>query len=463
MPLHNHFFVYTNDLVDHQDNAPDPRPLPDSSLSALPSQETQALLSSRASSQSFSQTTQASSKSETRTLVYACLLTTLFFFVELVGGYIAGSLAIMSDAAHLLSDLAGFLISLIAVSVAHLPANAQMSFGFARAEVLGAFVSILFIWALTAVLVYIAIVRLFNPRPINGPIMLVLGVIGLFVNIILGCVLGHGHHGHSHGHSHSHSHNHNHNHVHDRSHVHDDSHVHSHSHANAHQSADHSASHACDSISIPDDVATYQSQEPHLSSHESQSKFDFLSVLFRNDIKSVNLRAAYLHVLGDTLQSVGVIVAAVTVTLYPTWTFVDPLCTVLFAIIVIMTTKELAAETMTVLMEGTPASLRLEDIHSCLMRIKGVSRVCDLHVWSITPRRPALSVHLKRKDGFTAHEVLKETKMVLANQFGIFHATIQVNCETSECCDDNVYFEMDSNQKNCMSHDALIAPSPSFV
>ena len=88
-----------------------------------------------------------------------------------------------------LSDLAGFLISVTAIFVARLPANAKMSLGFARDEVLGAFISILFIWSLTAALVPFAVYRIFNPEPVNGCLMLALGCIGLAVNLALGLVL----------------------------------------------------------------------------------------------------------------------------------------------------------------------------------------------------------------------------------------------------------------------------------
>lgn len=415
MPLHNHFFAYNDDRP-AQDSVPPTSPPSNSeqpSFTMVPA-ETDPLIPKSA--------TDHSTQKETRTLIYACILTTFFFLVELIGGYIAGSLAIMSDAAHLLSDLAGFAISLLAVSVSRLPPNAQMSFGFARAEVLGAFVSILFIWALTLLLVAFAIERLFNPQPVDGPIMLALGIIGLVVNIILGFVLGHSHHGHSHAHSHDDSH--------------DDSHV-NHDVEEGHSSPNHDHHHDHD--------------DHHHENHEAETKPSWRTIFFASDAASVNIRAAYLHVLGDALQNVGVIVAAIVMTIQPNWSFIDPICTLLFAIIVIMTTRSLAQETMTVLMEGTPPSVKTDDIYQKLMQINGVSRVGDLHVWSITARLPALSVHLYQQPEALGHDVVREAKQMLANAFGIHHATIQVNCETSDCCED-VFFERDSNKKSCLSY-----------
>lgn len=355
---------------------------------------------------------------ETRTLIGACVLTTFFFFVELIGGYYAGSLAIMSDAAHLLSDLAGLMISLLAVAVARLPPNATMSFGFARAEVLGAFVSILFIWALTIVLVIFAIHRLFAPSAVNGPLMLLLGAIGLAVNVVLGVVLGHGHHGHAHGHGHDDDHAHDHQHSEaEHNHAHND-----HNHGGHHNDHDHS-----------DDTG-----------HDAPGR-DWRSILFGHSIKSVNVRAAYLHVLGDALQNVGVLTAALFITIWPSWSFIDPICTLFFAAIVFMTTAQLARETMAVLMEGTPPGVKLNQIHDLLKDIQGVHRVGDFHVWSITASRPALSVHLYMTAEAAGHEVLKSAQRLLAEKFGIFHATIQVNCDTAECCDDK------QNGDSCVS------------
>lgn len=345
---------------------------------------------------------------EMRTLAVACVLTTIFFFIELIGGYYAGSLAIMSDAAHLLSDLAGLLISLLAVSVARIPASEVMSFGFARAEVLGAFVSLIFIWCLTAVLVVSAIDRLFSPQPVHGPLMLLLGGIGLLVNIALGLVLGHSHHGHSHGDSHEHSHEHS------------DGHSHEHSHDHLHE---HSGDHDHD-VEGQDGGST------------APSFWDWWRWM-GNDIESINIRAAYLHVLGDLLQSVGVLVAALLITLLPSMTVLDPLCTLLFAAIVLFTTKDLAVQTIGVLMEGTPPGTSLRAVNERLLAVPGVQRVGDFHVWSITVRRPALSVHLIKDCSVSDHKVLKDAQKVLRDEFAINHSTIQINCKEKGCCADD--------------------------
>jgi cation diffusion facilitator family transporter len=122
---------------------------------------------------------------------------------EIVGGWISGSLAIVTDAAHLLSDIAGFLISLFALTWSTKPANTNMSFGYHRAEILGALLSIAMVWALTAYLVFEAIERIKYPQPINAKVMLVVAVVGLVVNIIIIIALTlHDNHHHEHENQH---------------------------------------------------------------------------------------------------------------------------------------------------------------------------------------------------------------------------------------------------------------------
>lgn len=148
-----------------------------------------------------------------KTAMYKLLLITgisfTFMLAEIVGGYISGSLAIITDAAHMLSDVAGFLISYFAIYMGNRPANHNMSFGYHRAEILGALTSIMLIWGIIIYLFIEAIHRLVDPEEINGEVMLITAVVGLFCNLIsiftlhsCGGEHGHHHHGHSHGEAH---------------------------------------------------------------------------------------------------------------------------------------------------------------------------------------------------------------------------------------------------------------------
>ena len=148
-------------------------------------------------------------------LLHVVLLAGIFMILEVIGGVIADSIAILSDAAHMLSDVLGFAISIVSVWISTFPANERNSFGFHRAGVIGALASTVLIWILTGFLVYHAVVRLFNLEEveINSNVMLLTAIFGLAMNLVMVKVLhggehGHSHAGHSHGHSHSHGHKH---------------------------------------------------------------------------------------------------------------------------------------------------------------------------------------------------------------------------------------------------------------
>ena len=119
----------------------------------------------------------------------AIIVCLFFFFIEIVGGWLANSIAIMSDAAHLLSDLFGFLISILSILISRKSASSEMSYGYHRAEIIGALVSVTLIWGLTVWLLYEATLRLITPPKVEGYIMVIVAVIGFLFNLIMGVVL----------------------------------------------------------------------------------------------------------------------------------------------------------------------------------------------------------------------------------------------------------------------------------
>lgn len=123
-------------------------------------------------------------------LIVVCLVCSCFMLIEFIGGLLANSLAIMTDTAHLLSDLAGFIISIISIYISKLPPNKNFSYGYHRAEIVGAFASIFIIWILTILLLIESIVRLFDSHhQIHGGYMLLTSTIGLIFNIIMAYIL----------------------------------------------------------------------------------------------------------------------------------------------------------------------------------------------------------------------------------------------------------------------------------
>lgn len=386
---------------------------------------------------------------DVRALKYACILTTTFFVIELVGGYIAKSLAIMTDAAHLLSDLSGFIISIIAAYVSRLPANSTFNFGFARAQVIGSLVSLFFIWSLTACLVIFAIIRIFNPEPVDGPLMLGLGIVGLIINIMLTTVLGHDHHHHDHDHGHGHGHCHAHSH---HSHVHShERHSHGvHGHGNCHEE-DHLHGHSdSDSHELirSSNYGSIDENDTHIhiscqQSSESKAEKSFLEKLkqgfFGSDIENMAVRAAYIHALGDLLQSIGVIIAAIIITINPRLKIFDPLCTLLFAILVIMTTTGLAKDSLTVLMEGAPQSIDLNEVYLELKNMDGVVNVRKLHIWSTSLDNVRLSVHVNMAAHVSRHLLMQKIKKRLSSKFRISNTTIEMNSVDEHLGTEEIY------------------------
>ncbi|XP_068223401.1 proton-coupled zinc antiporter SLC30A2-like isoform X3 [Palaemon carinicauda] len=303
----------------------------------------------------------ASRKAMTK-LIVACCLTTLFMIGEAVGGYLANSIAIMSDAAHLLSDLTSFIVSLVAIFIGMQPASRKMNFGYHRAEVLGAVVSVLMIWLITGILVYAAVERVTSMDfEVESDVMIIVSALGVVINIILGVVLhtGSGGHGHSHG-GHGHS---------------------------------------------------------HGASSEQQSS---------GSNTNVNVRAAFIHIIGDLLQSIGVLIAAYVIKFYPDYKIADPICTFIFSVLVIVTTIPIMRDLSHVLMEGTPHGIDYATVSNNLMTIQGVKMVHSLNIWALTLDKNACSVHLAISAESDHDTVLRDAQRVIRSRHQIYQTTIQV-------------------------------------
>jgi len=285
-----------------------------------------------------------------RKLIIASILCVIFMVAEIIGGYISNSLAIASDAAHLLTDFASFMISLFSLYMANRPKTKQMSFGWYRAEVIGALTSVLLIWVVTGVLVYIAVQRImYKHFEIEASIMLITSGIGVVVNIIMGFSL------HSHGHSHG--------------------------------GGDHSHKHGKENI---------------------------------------NVRAAFIHVVGDFLQSAGVFVAALVIYFKPEWVIVDPIMTFIFSIFVLITTFAIIKDAILVLMEALPKGIDFEAVMKILTNIEGVKRVHNLRIWALSLDKIAMSAHVAISPGTNPQNVLMVATKNIHDKFNFFEMTLQI-------------------------------------
>ncbi|PHJ25937.1 cation efflux family [Cystoisospora suis] len=540
-------------------------------------------------------------------LITASMVCCVFMFVEVVAGVLSNSLALMTDASHLLSDLCAFLISLFALWVSELKGNPSMSFGYHRAEILGALLSVILIWVLTAFLIYAACFRLVDPPAVDGRLMFGTALVGTLANLFMTHILKvHSHgigqvHAHnededdhrgSHGggmggggccgsHSSSRYHavyrpdddskvsdrqgryrgheNDGQNHVHTISDPYQqrqggevnrqrDEHSHGgekntngerkigkeggveeeeecdghpmlsgcphskasarHDHHRHHSGEDgghcgspcegHSShrgiegeternredieeeshgatSHVASARETPTSHWERRQQagegrsrrdegrgggccggDRDISQHEihrtrpcsgSSAGGSWLSndVYIRMDddsdaarqYENMNLRAAYIHALGDLLQNVGVMIASGLIWWRPDWSIADPICTFIFSIFVLFTTLSILKEALNVLMEGTPIGIDARALQEDLLLIPGVVEVHDLHVWSLSVGKPSLACHLVVANEDDARSVLRKATVLCQRKYGILHTTIQTDfssdkrsCET---------------------------------
>jgi cobalt-zinc-cadmium efflux system protein len=271
-------------------------------------------------------------------LVAALALTGGYMVVELVGALLTGSLALLADAAHMLTDVGGLGLALFAIWVASRPPTPAKTYGYYRAEILAALVNALVLLVVAGGILVEAWQRLVDPRPVLGGPMLAIGALGLVVNLVGAWLL--------------------------------------------HRDAAH----------------------------------------------SLNVRAAYLEVLSDAVSSLGVIVAA-GVVLVTGWTPADALVSAGIALVIVPRTWHLLRQAVNVLLEGVPAHLDLSAIEGAMIQVRGVVRVHDLHVWTLTSGREAMSAHVVVLDVRESERLLDALHAVLHARFGIDHTTIQIETD----------------------------------
>ncbi|CAG5859024.1 unnamed protein product [Menidia menidia] len=298
-------------------------------------------------------------------LVVAAVLYFLFMTGEIIGGYLSNSLAIMTDAVHMLADVVGILFSLLALWLSTKPPTKRFTFGLHRLVL-----SVLLIYMLTAVLLYEAVQRTVHQDfNIDGDVMLITAAVGVAVNLIMGFLLNQGGHLHSHGHGHGHS-------------------------------------HGPPAASGPRPAGSAQ-QRPH---------------------GSLAVRAAFIHALGDLLQSIGVLIAAYIVRFKPDLKLADPICTYIFSVLVLCTTFRIIRDTIVIVLEGVPRHLDTQLIKEDLLKLEDVQSVDELNVWALTGDKTAALVHLQLtpSSGENWEEVQAKARHLLLHSHGLSRCTVQV-------------------------------------
>jgi len=154
-------------------------------------------------------------------------------------------------------------------------------------------------------------------------------------------------------------------------------------------------------------------------------------VLRGHDHEDLNVRSAFLHVLGDALASVGVIIAGVVIILTG-WTLVDPVISIVIGVIILLGSGNVLRRSVHILVEGVPRGLTATEVAESMNGVSGVSEVHDLHVWTVSPEYIALSAHVVLDDQSLseAQGILEDLETTLSEQFGIDHTTIQVECQS---------------------------------
>ncbi|XP_030062752.1 zinc transporter 7 [Microcaecilia unicolor] len=293
--------------------------------------------------------------STSRNLFFFLCLNLSFAFVELVYGILSNSLGLISDSFHMFFDCTALLAGLVASVISKWGSNDAFSYGYVRAEVLAGFVNGLFL-IFTAFFIFSeGIERALEPPDVHHERLLPVSILGLIVNLIGVFVFKHGGHGHSHssGHGHSHSlfngslsHGHSHG-GHGHSHSHESKHGHSHNDGHGHSHGDH---------------------PPEKTSASG------------NQI----LESVYLHIVADTLGSVGVIISAFLMQKYGLM-IADPVCSMLIALLIGASVIPLLRQSIGVLMQRTPPSLdyALPQCYQRVQQLQGVYSLHDPHFWTL--------------------------------------------------------------------------------
>ncbi|MCF6156829.1 MAG: cation transporter [Candidatus Brocadia sp.] len=280
---------------------------------------------------------------ERKKLILASVITASIFIVEVIGGFITNSLALISDAGHMLTHLFALLVSLFALFFAAKPPTEKKTYGFYRLEILAALFNGITLFVITLWIFYEAYQRFTHPETISSGKMFIVAMMGLIANIACIYILKEGGHGHEH---------------------------------------------------------------------------------------SLNVRAAFLHMLGDTFSSFGVIIGAVII-YYTNWFIVDPIISVMICVLILIWSYKLIMESVDILLEATPKGINIEEVIASLKQIPGIDDAHDIHIWTITSGMYSMSGHIDTKDMMISEttRLSKEINHILGEKFKIGHTVIQFGCE----------------------------------
>jgi cobalt-zinc-cadmium efflux system protein len=270
-------------------------------------------------------------------LVFTIFLNLIITVAQIIGGLISGSLALISDAIHNLSDTVSVILAWFAQVLSRKPSTHKSTFGYKRAEILAAFINSIVLIGISGYLIFEAIERLLNPQPVDAIWMFWLGLLGLVAN----------------------------------------------------------------GISV--------------------------LVLEREKNKNINIKAAYLHLVGDALTSLAVIAGAILIWLYQVL-WVDAVVTIIIGVYLLVHTWKLLKESVTILMQMAPAEIDINKIETRLQQVEGLRNIHHIHVWNLTDKLLHFECHLNLEHDLkvsATSEIFGKVRKVLHDEFDIQHVTIQ--------------------------------------
>ncbi len=283
--------------------------------------------------------------------ILSIAITTIILLAEVFGGIWTGSLALLSDSAHVFMDIFALALSFVALRLSSLPPDNRHTYGYHRLEPLAALVNGISLALISVGIWWEAVQRFSDPGTIRSTEMLVIAVIGLLANLAVAFILG------------------------------------SHTHVDGEH--DHS-------------------------------------------VEDLNVHSAFLHVVGDAVSSLGVILAAIVIA-FTQWEWADPLVSIFIGILIAFSAYRVTRKSLHILIEGVPEGVSLAQVEDSMHAIAGVRDIHDLHVWNICSGHVALSAHVTLDNFQSSHTGLRtQINAALLTRFGIEHTTLQFESEPCE-------------------------------
>jgi cobalt-zinc-cadmium efflux system protein len=294
------------------------------------------------------------SLSPERRLAVTFLVTVLILACEAIGGYLSNSLALLSDAGHMVTDALAIALGLVAARISKRPSDKNATFGYQRVGLLAALINGASLLVIALLIFYESYERLISPTRIDIPLMLGIAFLGLVGNLVMAFILGHNH-------------------------------------------------------------------------------------------EDLNLKSVWLHVLGDTLSSVGVIISGIVI-YFTGWTYADPIASVLIGGIIIWGGIRLVRDTASIFLNLTPKGFGVEKLVKNITNMPDVIDVHDVHLWPVAHSNIAFSAHILVED-----KTLKEVETTKRNieemlrENGVDHSTLQIECSCVDC-DNSLYCQINHNE-----------------